>query len=144
MKNEVHSSHVTITAHAQCLSLCSVSWLSWTYEDHEKFLMSILALMGLSQAFPTKDSSEEPQLQNLIWSLIQSNMKLLTKPKSTTPSVLNKISGIDLPRPSKPFYPFSSTKGYGKIERKWGTFEFQRFGPVTVRPWTFLDLRIIG
>ena len=85
MKNEVHSSHVTITAHAQCLSLCSVSWLSWKYEDHEKFLMSILALMGLSQAFPTKDSSEEPQLQNLIWSLIQSNMKLLTKPKSTTP-----------------------------------------------------------
>ena len=144
MKNEVHSSHVTITAHAQCLSLCSVSWLSWKYEDHEKFLMSILALMGLSQAFPTKDSSEEPQLQNLIWSLIQSNMKLLTKPKSITPSVLNKISGIHLPRPSKPFYPFQVRKDMGKLKEKWGTFEFQGFGPVTVRPWTFLDLRIIG
>ena len=109
-----------------------------------KFLTTILAIMGLSQAFPIKDSSEEAPLRNLIWSLIQSNMKLLTKPKSITPSVLNKISGIHLPRPSIPFYPFQVRKDMGKLKEKWGTFEFQGFGPVTVRPWTFLDLRIIG
>ena len=90
-----------------------------------KFLMSILALMGLSQVFPTKDSSEEPQLQNLIWSLIQSNMKLLTKPKSTTPSVLNKISGIDLPRPSKPFYPFQVRKDMGKLKENGALLNFK-------------------
>ena len=90
---------------------------------------------------------EKQQLKNLQslvglvgWLVGQSYIETLseTKPKS----MMNKNSRLNLPRPQS-FYPIRIRNQ--KIKEKWDDFEYYKgLGPVTSRPFTYLDLRIIG
>ena len=114
-----------------------------------------LAIIGLTEGMPITDSQDrnylsEVQLENLIWSLEamsligQSYMKLLATPKSK-PLMMNKIPRINLPRPSVSFHPYKIRTDMQELKEEWNDFDFYKgFGPVTPRPWTYLDLRIIG
>ena len=111
-----------------------------------------LAIIGLNQALTNQPNQEEfqeenqVQLKNLIWSLRkasalvgQSYQEALPKPKL----MMNKMSGFNLPRPNKSFYPFKIRNQ--ELKGKWDDFEYYKgLGPVTSRPFTYLDLRIIG
>ena len=122
------------------------------------FLAICLAIIGLSKAMPITDSQErnhlsEFQLKNLIWSLEaisligQSYMKALDTPDTpkSNPLMMNKIPRINLPRPSILFYPYEIRNDMKELKQEWNNFEhYKGFGPVTPRPWTYLDLRIIG
>ena len=113
-----------------------------------------LAFIGLNQALTNQPNQEEfqeenqVQLKNLIWSLRkasalvgQSYQEALTGPKPKS-MMMNKIPGLNLPRPSKSFYPFEIRNQ--ELKGKWDEFEYKGLGPVTPRPFTYLDLRIIG
>ena len=113
-----------------------------------------LAFIGLNQALTNQPNQEEfqeenqVQLKNLIWSLRkasalvgQSYQEALTGPKPKS-MMMNKIPGLNLPRPSKSFYPFEIRNQ--ELKGKWDDFEYKGLGPVTSRPFTYLDLRIIG
>ena len=113
-----------------------------------------LAIIGLNQALTNQPNQEkfqeenQVQLKNLLWSLRkasalvgQSYQEALTGPKPK-PMMMNKIPGLNLPRPSKSFYPFEIRNQ--ELKGKWDEFEYKGLGPVTPRPFTYLDLRIIG
>ena len=115
--------------------------------------LAICLVIAMAQAVPVKESEKiiltEKQLEDLLWSMKtisligQSYMEEFGKPKSR-PKMMNKIQGTHLPRPSVAFHPFRIAKGSKELKEQWNGFEFKGFGPVTSRPFTYLDLRIIG
>ena len=116
-----------------------------------------LAIIGLNQALTNQPNQEEfqeenqVQLKNLIWSLRkasalvgQSYQEALTGPKPKS-MMMNKISGLNLPRPDESFYPFEIKDDMKELKEEWNDFKYYKgLGPVTSRPFTYLDLRIIG
>ena len=120
-----------------------------------------LANIGWSQAWlnqefkkedhQTTEVQQQVQWKNMIWSLRkahsligQSYMEALAGPKPKS-MVMNKMSGLILPRPSKFFYPFGIRNDMKELKEEWNDFEyFKGMGPVTSRPFTYSDLRIIG
>ena len=118
-----------------------------------------LANIGLSQALLNQmfqKENHQTEVQKAQWkkmvsslrkeySLIgQSYMEALarSKPKS---KVMIKMPGLNLPRPSKSFYPFGIKNDMKDLKEKWNDFKYYKgLGPVTTRPFTYLDLRIIG
>ena len=118
-----------------------------------KTILGLCLVLGLTQAMPIKESQDQThlsqvQLEDLIWSLEaisligQTYMKNWAKPKSR---VMNKTPRLNLPRPSKPFYPFEIRNDMKDLKKEWNNFEYYKgFGPVTSRPFDYLDLRIIG
>ena len=118
-----------------------------------KTILGLFLVLGLTQAMPIKESQDQThlsqvQLEDLIWSLEaismigQTYMKNWAKPKSR---VMNKTPRLNLPRPSKPFYPFEIRNDMKDLKKEWNNFEYYKgFGPVTSRPFNYLDLRIIG
>ena len=116
-----------------------------------------LANIGLSQALlnqmfqkENNHQTEVPQVQwkNMIWSLRkdysligQSYMNALARPKPKS-AVMSRLI---LPRPSKSFYPFGIKNNMTDLKEEWNGFKYYKgLGPVTSRPFTYLDLRIIG
>ena len=122
-------------------------------------IIGCLAISGLSQALLNQEFQKENhqtevqqvQWKNLIlflrkeYSLIgQSYMEALAGPKPKS-MVMNKMSGLILPRPSKFFYPFGIRNDMKELKEEWNDFEYYKgMGPVTSRPFTYLDLRMIG
>ena len=122
-------------------------------------IIGCLAISGLSQALLNQEFQKENhqtevqqvQWKNMIWSLRkahsligQSYMEALVGPKPKS-MVMNKMSGLILPRPSKFFYPFGIRNDMEELKEEWNDFEyFKGMGPVTSRPFTYSDLRIIG
>ena len=122
-------------------------------------IIGCLAISGLSQALLNQEFQKENhqtevqqvQWKNMIWSLRkahsligQSYMEALAGPKPKS-MVMNKMSGLILPRPSKFFYPFGIRNDMKELKEEWNDFEyFKGMGPVTSRPFTYSDLRIIG
>ena len=120
-----------------------------------------LAKIGWSQAWlnqefkkedhQTTEVQQQVQWKNVIWSLRkahsligQSYMEALAGPKPKS-MVMNKMSGLILPRPSKSFYPFGIRNDMKELKKEWNEFEYYKgMGPVTSRPFSYLDLRIIG
>ena len=111
-------------------------------------IIGCLAISGLSQALLNQEFQKENhqtevqqvQWKNMIWSLRKAHSG--PKPKSM---VMNKMSGLILPRPSKFFYPFGIRNDMKELKEEWNDFEyFKGMGPVTSRPFSYLDLRIIG
>ena len=116
-------------------------------------IIGCLAISGLSQAllhqeFQKENEVQQVQWKNMIWSLRkdysligQSYMNALArlKPKSVV------MSRLILPRPSKSFYPFGIKNNMKDLKEEWNDFKYYKgLGPVTSRPFTYLDLRIIG
>ena len=118
-----------------------------------KIFLAICLVIALTDAAPVKGPEKilltEKQLDDLLWSMEaisligQAYMEEFGKPKSR-PKMMNKIQGTHLPRPSVAFHPFRIAKGSKELKKQWNGFEFKGFGPVTMRPFTYLDLRIIG
>ena len=112
-----------------------------------KIFLAICLVIALAQAMPVKESEKilwsEKQLEDLLSLIGQSYMEEFGKPKSR-PKMMNKIQGTHLPRPSVAFHPFRIAKGSKELKEQWDGFEFKGFGPVTMRPFTYLDLRIVG
>ena len=117
-------------------------------KDMKTILVIIVffAVTGLNQAIQESkyENQELKNLQSLVglvgWLVGQSYIETLseTKPKS----LMNKNSRLNLPRPQS-FYPIRIRNQ--KIKEKWDDFEYYKgLGPVTSRPFTYLDLRIIG
>ena len=122
-------------------------------------IIGCLAISGLSQALLNQEFQKENhqtevqqvQWKNMIWSLRkahsligQSYMEASAGPKPKS-MVMNKMSGLILPRPSKSFYPFGIKNDMKDLKEKWNDFKYYKgLGPVTTRPFTYLDLRIIG
>ena len=123
-------------------------------------IIGVLAIIGLNQALPNQPNNEskeenhqtevqQVQLKNLLWSMRkassligQSYTEALAgqNPKSMT---MNKMSGLNLPRPSNYFHPLRIR--HEKLKEKWDNFKYYNgLGPVTRRPFTYMDLRIIG
>ena len=121
-------------------------------------MIGVLVLIGLNQALskPNQESQvvnpqTEVQMKNLFWSLRKASSligksyleaKTGRRPKST---MMNKISGLNLPRPDESFYPFEVKDDMKELKEEWNDFKYYKgLGPVTSRPFTYLDLRIIG
>ena len=108
-------------------------------------LILFLAFTGLNQA--TIESQDEKQqlksLQSLVSlvGLLVGQSLTLSGPKRKS-MMINKNSRLNLPRPQS-FYPIRIRNP--KVKEKWDDFEYYKgLGPVTPRPFTYLDLRIIG
>ena len=113
-------------------------------------------IMSLAHALPISDPKEESsvteiQLNNLIRSLQASALiakysMVFGKPTTT----LNKNPRIPMSRPfaSMLSYPFKVRKESKELKEKWDYFKHGtkeiRSEPVTPKPFTYLDLRIIG
>ena len=109
-------------------------------------LIVFLAFTGLNQA-TIESQDEKQQLKNLKslvglvgWLVGRSYIKALSGPRPK--SMMNKNWRFNLPRPQS-FYPIRIRNP--KVKEKWDDFEYYKgLGPVTPRPFTYLDLRIIG
>ena len=116
-----------------------------------------IIINSLAQALPISDPKEESfvteiQLNNLIRSLQTSALiakysMVFGKPTTTLNQNPTRIP-MSRPFASMLSYPFKVRKESKELKEKWdyfkhGTKEF-RSKPVTSKPFTYLDLRIIG
>ena len=106
-----------------------------------------LAIIGLNQAIPNQPNNEskeenrqtevqQVQLKNLLWTMRKASSLI-------GQSYTEALAGLNLPRPSNSFLPLRIR--HEKLKEKWDNFKYYRgLGPVTRRPFTYMDLRIIG